>query len=382
MSRRIKVLFLANIPSPYRVAFFNELGEKCDLTVLFERKTSDERELTWYNNDFSNFRAVFLEGIKVNKNNALCFNVIRYLKKNLYDFIIVGGYATPTGTLAINYMKLKNIPFAINADGGIINKNERLYKKVIKKLLISSADFWLSTSKTTNNYFEYYGADLNKTHQYPFTTLKQIDLVKAPINKLAKNDLRKKLNIKEEKVILSVGQFIHRKGFDVLLNACSILPREYGIYIVGGEPPDEYVKLKKKLELNNVHFVGFKSKEDLKEYYMASDLFVLPTREDIWGLVINEAMAYGLPIITTEKCVAGLELVKDYENGFIIPVDDSSNLAKKITEIIEDDNLQEKMRNNSLIKIKKYTIENMAAETLIIFENLLEKRDVHIGKGT
>ena len=54
---------------------------------------------------------------------------------------------------------------------------------------------------------------------------------------------------------------------------------------------------------------------------MASDLFVLPTREDIWGLVINEAMSFGLPIITTRKCIAGTELITDGENGYLLEAD-------------------------------------------------------------
>lgn len=54
---------------------------------------------------------------------------------------------------------------------------------------------------------------------------------------------------------------------------------------------------------------------------MAADIFVHPTREDIWGLVVNEAMAKGLPVITTDRCVAGLELIKNESVGRIVPVE-------------------------------------------------------------
>ena len=102
-----------------------------------------------------------------------------------------------------------------------------------------------------------------------------------------------------------------------------------------------------------------KTKKELSEYYKAADIFVLPTREDIWGLVINEAMAYGLPVVTTNKCVSGVELVKDYKNGFIINVDDVKQLAYAINLILSDDILREKMSKESLKTIDKYTIENM-----------------------
>ena len=370
--RKNKILFLANIPTPYRVCFFNELGKLCDLTVLFERKTSNYREPSWFNNNFIGFKAVFLKGTNINKSKAVCFNVKKYLKKELFDIIIIGGYESLTDMLAINYLKFKRIPFILNADGGFINRDESCFKRAIKRYYISSADFWLSTGKITNSYLKNYGANPKAIFIYPITTRLQKEIIKDPIDNKIRRNLRDNLNICEEKVILSVGQFIHRKGFDILLKACEKIPKEYGVYIVGGKPTQDYLVLKKKLELSNVHFIGFRSKEELKEYYMASDLFVLPTREDIWGLVINEAMAYGLPVITTDNCIAGLELVKDYENGFIIPVEDETTLANKINEILTDDDLRTKMAKNSLMKIKHYTIENMAKLHIRIFNNFLE----------
>ena len=96
------------------------------------------------------------------------------------------------------------------------------------------------------------------------------------------------------------------------------------------------------------------------DYYKAADLFVFPTREDIWGLVVNEAMANGLPIITTNKCVAGLELVKEGENGYIVPVEDEEALYQKIILLLSDDDKQELFANNSLRNIRKYSVEAMA----------------------
>ena len=131
--------------------------------------------------------------------------------------------------------------------------------------------------------------------------------------------------------------------------ACS-LNKDVGIYIVGGEPTEEYLQMRASLGLGNVHFVGFQKKEALSRYYRAADLFVLPTREDIWGLVINEAMAYGLPVITTDRCVAGLDLVEEGVNGSIVPVEDAAALAGKMKELLSSD--LEKMGTASLEKIR------------------------------
>ena len=179
--------------------------------------------------------------------------------------------------------------------------------------------------------------------------------------------LRQELGIKEKTCFLAIGQFIHRKGFDVLLKAAAELPKDAGIYLVGGEPTEEYIALRRDLGLENVHFLGFQNKETLVKYYKAADVFVLPTREDIWGLVVNEAMAYGLPVITTDRCVAGLELVEEGVTGYIVPVRDVQALAEKMNRILGDD--LSAMGRAALEKVRPYTIENMAKVHADIFEN-------------
>ncbi|MFE8701750.1 glycosyltransferase family 4 protein [Cytobacillus sp. FJAT-54145] len=372
MKNEKRILFLTNIPSPYRIDFFNELGNHCELTVLFERETSDERNLSWYNNNYNNFKAIFLKGKKIKKNMALCFDVSKYLKRELFDIIIVGGYSTPTGMLAIETLRKRKIPFILNTDGGIIKEDSK-YRYLIKKHFISSATYWLSTGNHTTDYLVHYGANKDNIITYPFTSLLQKDILANPPHENLKNEIKSKLNIKEDKIILSIGRFINIKGFDVLLKSSENLPKNYGIYIVGGEPTPEYMDLKNRLNLSNVYFIDFKSRDELKDYYLVSDLFVLPTRGDVWGLVINEAMAFGLPIVTTNKCVAGLELVKDNENGFIVPVNNSSALAKRIIDVLKDQKVVEKMSRNSLDKIQKYTIENMVSVHMSIIDSILYK---------
>ena len=169
-----------------------------------------------------------------------------------------------------------------------------------------------------------------------------------------------------KKIAITVGQFIHRKGFDLLLQAWAKCDKTYELYIIGANPTKEYLALKENLHLENVHFEGFKTKEELKQYYQAADLFILPTREDIWGLVINEAMANGLPVITTNRCVAGMELIQNGENGYIVPVENVELLAQRINELLGNDSLRQRMAQNSLERIQRYTIEAMAMEHMRI----------------
>ena len=115
--------------------------------------------------------------------------------------------------------------------------------------------------------------------------------------------------------------------------------------------------------------------EQICEYMRAADLFVLPTRYDIWGLVINEAMASGLPVITTTKCVAGLELVENGKNGYVIEAEDTEALSCAINTMAEmDSDMQYAMGYYSLSKIHEYTIENMAVQYAKGVNSYIENR--------
>lgn len=361
----MRVLFLTNIPSPYRVDFFNELGKLCDLTVLFERKSAKDRDAAWVADKITNFKAVFLKGIKIGVAEALCPVVIKYLSNKRFDVIVVGMYSSPTGMLAIEYMRIRKIPFILNSDGGII-KNDTGIRHRVKEHFIGSASAWLSTGKMTTEYLKYYGANSDKIYVYPFTSVMKKDILDRPLSIEEKKFYKNKLAMEEDKIVLSVGQFIYRKGYDLLLKSCKNLDKSIGIYIVGGKPTEEYLILKRDLNLTNVHFVDFMQKDKLADYYRAADLFVLPTREDIWGLVINEAMAYGLPVITTDKCVAGVEMIKN--NGEICSI--NTDWRNKIEKFAFSENLKIKSIN-SLENVKKFSIENMVKEHINIFNIFL-----------
>lgn len=361
-----RVLFITNYPSPYRVTFFDVLGQELDVTVLYadriEKKT--HRSADWYVSGSGNCHSVQLEKRAATfGSHDLCTDVIGWLKKD-WDAIVLCGYSSPTVILAMMYLRLLRIPFWMEVDGGIIRQDSPLRYR-IKRLLAGSASAYLSSGKATTDYLVHYGAKRDRIWEYPFTSLCEKDLLPEPVSREEKQALRQELGLQEGKIILSIGQFIHRKGYDILLKAAASLRKDAHIYIVGGEPTEEYRQLCQDLSLTNVHFLGFMKKEKLLKYYRAADLFVLPTREDIWGLVINEAMAFGLPVITTDRCVAGLELVEDGVTGYIVPVGDVDALAEKINLTLSGDCAA--MGAAALERIRPYTIENMAKTHVEIF---------------
>lgn len=365
-----KILFLTNYASPYMVDFFNELGKFCEVTVLFTDRTQDQkhRSQQWFSQDKTvNFKSIQLNKKLGFKSACVYLDVLNYLNRN-YDAIVICGYGTPfTMPLAVEYLKFKKIPFYMEIDGGLI-KQDPWWKYHLKRHWLSMATYWFSSGKETTKYLLHYGADKNRIIGYPFSSLRKKDILQQVLSVEQKQILRKQLGITENKVIVSVGQFVYRKGYDVLLKASVKLPKSIGVYIIGDKPTPEYLKLQNDFSLTQVHFVGFQPKEELKKWYQAADAFVLPTREDVWGLVINEAMAQGLPVITTDKCVAGVELVENGVNGYIVPTNDAQALEKAITTLFTQD--CRLMGQKSLEKIQPYTIENIAKIHMAAFKEI------------
>lgn len=358
-----RILFLTNFASPYRVHFFDELGKYMDVTVLYSERVEDirDRNAQWFEEGQGGFHPVQLKASPV---GGLCMDVIKWLKKP-YDAIIIGGYSYPTAMLAMAWLRLHKLPFYMEADGGLI-RQEGKAKYLLKKTLVGMADQWLSSGEETSKYLIHYGAKKEGISVYPFSSLHERDILETVVSRDEKEALRRELGIQEPRMVLTVGQCIPRKGFDILLKAAKYLPEDTALCIVGGEPVEEYLRLREELGLNHVYFPGFRKKEYLASYYRAADLFVLPTREDIWGLVINEAMAYGLPVITTNRCVAGLELVENGVNGYLVPVEDETALTEAMLEVLNGN--PEEMGAASLKKIRPYTIENMAKAHVEILE--------------
>ena len=354
----MKILFITNLPSPYRVDFFNELGKKIDLTVCYERESSSERDAKWINKSKRTYKELFVSVKNIGVDRSIGFGIIKELK-NEYDFVIISGWSSPSVILAILYCQIHNIPYIMEDDGGLINQNGEKHK-LIKKLLLRKLFAYFTTTSENISVITSLGVEQNKVYKYPFSSVMNSDISEGKSKKQKVDEIRKSLGINENNIILAVGQFIDRKGFDVLLKAFSNMNDDCGLYFVGGEPTKHYLDIVHQNNIQNVHFIGFTEKEKLKLYYAAADVFVLPTREDIWGLVINEAMAAGLPVITTNRCGAGIELIKNNQNGYLVQVDDIDNLSEKIHVIINNKDLKNKMENNATEVIKNYTVEKMA----------------------
>lgn len=366
----MRVLFCTNLPSPYRVDFFNELGKYCELTVCYERKISSERDAKWVGKGAQTYREVYLDLKPVGVDRSRGSALRKYLSTNQFDRIIMTNYISLSCMEAIIYCKLKKIPYCIEYDGGF-NKADSTPKWMLKHFLLGSAVGHFTTCDEHIEYLKGLGIKSERIYKYPFTSLTESDVERA--NRFSteeKEDVRRLLQMYETHIILSVGRFSYEggygKGYDTLMLVAESLSKSIGIYIVGDEPTQEFLNWQKIKNLYNVHFVGFKEKNELSYYYAAADAFILLSKKDVWGLVINEAMSFGLPVITTKQCLAGTELVKDGINGYLIDSNDAEAALQSISKLFSSEERIKQFGKASRNIIGRYTIENMAKRHLEI----------------
>ena len=348
---KVKILAFADFPSPYRVEVFKGLAKEYDMLVVFDKMSDQNRNAAWFcKNTGLNSISLLEEAGRMQFEKEL-----KQIKK--YDLVLAYDYHIKNAIrLEIDCIKNK-VPYIMNLDGAFIRKN--FIKNIIKRYLVTHAAGYFASGNHAAEYFKYFGADENKIYYHPFTSLHADEVLKEPLSETEKTRYKKKLGVDKSKMVLTIGQFIHRKGFDVLLEAWNKeLDESCSLVIVGGgEEENQYRQYIADHNLENVQLVGFKQKEEIFEYYKSADLFVLPTREDIWGLVINEAMACGLPVISTNMCLGAVELIENGINGYIVPVNNSNELTEAMKKLLCVDSSVIGIVN--LQKITNYTYENV-----------------------
>ena len=362
------ILYITNIPAPYTVEFFNDLGKHYELTVVFEGKKSEERDKSWEHCQALAFKYCILDGDDSRNGIKAVSEIKKKLNERQYDLYIIGNYSSVIGMTSISWLRRKKYPYAIHADGGMIS-NDSLFKFLIKKHFIGNAELYFSSGRKTTEYFVHYGADKSKVHVYPFSSVRE-----NQIRKELGNDIyRQKLGLDpDQNIIVSVGQIIPRKGFDVLIRAMSLVKTNAKLYIIGGEATDDLSALIDELGITSIEFIPFVPFETILDYLAASDLFVLLTREDIWGLVINEALSMGAPVISTDKCVAALEMVENGINGFVIENENYKQAADRIDFLLSNSDLRHKMQIDNIAKARQYTIEAMCMRYCEIINDFFE----------
>ena len=347
-----KVVIITNIMSPYRIDLFNQLEslKKFNITVIYSAQSDDrEWKIENINHKYEvlNSKTIKLKKMMDYKYIHIPTDIIKKLNIINPDIIVASEY-NPTSILSYIWCKNKHKKFISWSDGTLNSeKNINFLQKILRKIICSKSDALIASSTKTKEAQIKYGAKSKI-----FISYLTIDVNKYMIDKY---------NWKNNNNILYVGSLIERKGLDLLFKAIKNVKDDFTLNIVGsGEKIEELQELSKRLGINEkVNFLGFKQREELIELYKNSDIFVLPTREDCFGLVINEAMCAGLPIIASKYADGSYDLIEENKGGYIIDPYNVSEFLNKIEILLEDEKKREKMGKFNQEKIKEFSIEKV-----------------------
>lgn len=352
-----KMLILSSFPAPYRVHVFEGLAQKYQADVFFGMKTDATRDQKFYAQS-ENLNMYVLGNEAADKYFAECISKLKQ-----YDIIVAYDWYLPYAMRVLLRAIVYRIPYVVNCDGAFIKTDQGfndIIKSNIKRFFIQKAKVCFASGEYAKKYFLHYGAKEQNVKIHNFTSLHKKDILDCVPNDEKKSEYKSRLLLQDKKTVLSIGQFIPRKGYDVLLDAWGDLDTSYELVIIGGGPDKEkYQKIIQEKNYQNVRLIDFMPKEQVMDYYIAADIFVLPTREDIWGLVINEAMACGLPVVTTNMCIAGNEYVQNDLNGYIVPIDNAKELYAAMKKVLFDTELSQKMALENIKLMKECTIERI-----------------------
>lgn len=360
-----KILILSIYPAPYRLGLCEFFSNFYQTDVFFEYSNGDKRDKRWFLSGGSHLLDT--------KNGRQQY---KQAYKNLkqYDLVVLYDYATTEGRKLITRCKRAKIPYVINCDGVILTQKRNFLKDIIKRWLLSKASAYMASGEHAKEYFLRYGAKEDKVFLHGFSTLKESDMLRECVTQSEKIRLREKLGLPlDKKIAIAVGRFIPLKRYDYLLQEWYRIDEQCCLLLIGGgDEYEHYQQIIKKDNLKNVIIEQFHPTEELYDYYKAADIFIHPSSYEAWGLVINEAMAKGLPIVVSNTCTAGLELVKEGQNGYLFPMGQEDVAIERIQNLLNDDSLRQDMANESLKTIQGYTMENMAKTHMQIFEKVLK----------
>ena len=359
-----KILVLSIYPAPYRVELIKKLSKEFEMNAFFDFSNGDQRDKEW-----------FQQGEYFTLDTETGRKAYHQVDLKQYRLAIIYDYTTREGIKLISRSKHDRLPYIINCDGVMMEKHGSFVRDAIKRYLIKGAAGYFASGENAKQYFLQFGADESKIYIHTFSELEDNDILKSPMTVGEKVILRRRLGLPDnKKIAIAVGRFIPLKRYDKLIKAWKDIPNDYLLLLIGGGIEEEnYRRIINDNDIKNVIIKDFVIKEKLFDYYKASDVFVHPTSYDVWGLVVNEAMACGLPVVVSDHCVAGLELIKNGENGYQIPMGNDKKMCERIVEILGNTELYQKMSHNVLETIRPYTMSNMAKVQIDAIKEIIEK---------
>ena len=368
----MKICYITEYFTPYRVEWMNLLSKNNLVEAYYLNSSEKTREPEWLRFIDKDFFSISINEAS-NGSDSL---FIKKIKQKKYDIYLVDGYSSTINIKCLFSLLRDDCNVFVNVDGIDLWRRKTIFdtlKGILKKAIFSSGASFLCGSTLAAEHIISKGAKKENVFVHNFTSLHETDIETIEEIKKEKEIYKQKLFPGKCKIALAVGRFIPLKHYDILIDSWVDMPKDYLLCLIGsGVERSKYEAIIEKNQLTNIQLIDHMPPDELKYYFLAADLFVHPSSTETWGLVINEAMSKGLPVITTNRCVAGVELIRNGIEGYVIPVDDTKLMVKYIKLILSDEVFRRELSQNCINRIKGYTLEALADRHLSIFNDRLK----------
>ena len=349
-----RMLYVSVKPTPYRTLFFNSLAKKCDLTVLYESAAPGARDAKWQQSEELRHKAVFLKESSGGSSLVAFLRMMRMLLGK-WDAVVIGCWNLRMELLATLLMRLLGVPYTLNLDGEYFFSGTALKQRMKRFFVRGARSYVVAGEESAKSLKEVVGN--RPVIVYYFSSLTD-------------DEIRLKAQSTEQRgdTLLVVGRNFPYKGMDVIPSVARMNPSLRFKLVGMGETGTEAFKKENNLEgIENIEFVPFLQKDDLDKEYRSSRMLILPSRRECWGLVVNEAAAFGTPIVSTLGSGAAVEFLgTDYPQLLAKP-GDAESLNQCIQTLLAMDDVSAYSRFLKQ-KSEKYTISTNVMAHLALFE--------------
>jgi glycosyltransferase involved in cell wall biosynthesis len=363
----MKLAVLFHRFGPYHWARLQATGRRCELYGIetsSETKTYDWERVKG-SPSFEHFTVYPSGDIGDLPARQISELIEQTLKRVKPDVVAVHGWARPDALAATSWCARTATPSVVMSDSTRDDFRRNRWKELIKTYVVQMHQAGFVGGEPHVSYLARLGMSEEQiTVGYDVVDNRHFAVGAAKAREEA-DLLRQRLDLPTDYFLASC-RFIEEKNIPRLLSAFSCYQRRsenpWDLVILGDGPlKEQIIALRNKLHLVNcVHLPGFKQYDDLPAYYGLANAFVHPSTKDTWGLVVNEAMAVGLPVLISERCGCVRDLVQEGENGFTFDPYDTVQLASLMTRMSGDGCDRSAMGARSRAIISEWTPERFA----------------------
>lgn len=344
-------IFITHLPSFYKVNLYNEIAKYKKIKVIFIGTTSKIRTNDFQDTNFE-FDYIFInENNFETKNTVLSiYRLVKVLLNLRFNKIIVGGWDLIEFWIPIILFHKKYLCVAV--ESSIYEYHENVYLNFLKKVFLKNISQAYLSGKSQKELIE----------KFSYKGIKTFTGGVGLFNIVPYEFKNKKFQNK----YLYVGRLSEEKNIGLLIDTFSRLPL-YTLTIVGTGPLYKQFSQETK-EKSNISLIGHVEQNKIKDIYLSHDVFILPSLKEPWGLVVEEALYFGLPVIVSNHVGCKNEFVEELSTGLIFDLDDKYSLESKINLLNKDNNYDKYLKNVQSLDFNKIQEEQVNQYTHHLLE--------------